>query len=86
MQDNLGDFQDADVQIAALKGFAMEMRRRGEYTAATGKAIDALLAVLESRLRQVRAEFESRFELFASDTNRARFKRLFHPREEADAA
>jgi len=86
LQDNLGDFQDADVQIAALKGFAMEMRRRGEYTAATGKAIDALLAVLESRLQQVRAEFESRFELFASDTNRARFKRLFHPREEADLA
>ena len=27
LQDNLGDFQDADVQIAALKGFAMEMRR-----------------------------------------------------------
>jgi len=86
LQGNLGDFQDADVQIAALKGFAMEMRRRGEYTAATGKAIDALLAVLQSRLHQVRAEFESRFELFASDTNQARFKRLFHPQEEADVA
>jgi CHAD domain-containing protein len=86
LQDNLGDFQDADVQIGALKGFAMEMRRRGEYTAATGKAMDALLAVLESRLHRVRAEFESRFELFASDTNRARFKHLFHPREEADIA
>jgi hypothetical protein len=46
--------------------------------------MDALLAVLESRLQRVRAEFESRFELFASDTNRARFKHLFHPREEAD--
>jgi CHAD domain-containing protein len=86
LQDNLGDFQDADVQIGALKGFAMEMRRRGEYTAATGKAMDALLAMLESRLHRVRAEFESRFELFASDTNRARFKHLFHPREEADIA
>ncbi|MFZ0470608.1 MAG: CHAD domain-containing protein [Thiogranum sp.] len=86
LQDNLGDFQDADVQMGALKSFAMEMRRRGEYTAATGKAMDALLAVLESRLQRVRAEFESRFELFASDTNRARFKHLFHPREEADVA
>jgi CHAD domain-containing protein len=83
LQDNLGEFQDTDVQMAALRRFAMEMRRRGEYSQATGEAMDALLAVLESRLRRVRAEFDSRFTQFATEANRARFKRLFHPADEA---
>jgi len=79
LQENLGDFQDIDVQIDALKHFALEMRRRGEYSAGTGAAMDALLAELEGEVHRVRAEFESRFEQFASKDNHARFKRLFHP-------
>jgi CHAD domain-containing protein len=86
LQDNLGDFQDLDVQIGALKGFAMEMRRRGEYNAATGKAMDALLEALDARMHAARAEFESRFEQFSCKDNQARFAQLFHSDEAVNAA
>jgi len=86
LQDNLGDFQDLDVQISSLRHFAMEMRRRGEYSVATGKAMDALLTALDTHLHQARDEFESRFARFAGDSNQAHFKSLFHPAEDGGAA
>jgi CHAD domain-containing protein len=86
LQDNLGDFQDLDVQIDALKRFALEMRQRGEYNAATGKAMDALLEALGARMQAVRAEFEARFEEFSCEDNQARFAELFHSDEAAGAA
>ncbi len=87
LQDNLGDFQDLDVQITSLQRFAMEMRRRGEYSAATGKAMDALLKTLKIRRHEARDEFEAHFSQFASDSNQARFERLFHAaRSDSSAA
>ena len=82
LQDNLGDFQDLDVQIASMRRFAMEMRRRGEYTAAAQQAMDALMKTLEQRMHQARGEFETRFGRFASEENRDHFRQLFHPEEE----
>ena len=86
LQENLGDFQDLDVQIEALRHFVMEMRRRGEYSAATGKAIDALLETLDAQMHQVRAEFEARFTQFSRKGNQSRFAQLFHPDAVEDAA
>ena len=86
LQENLGDFQDLDVQIGALRHFAMEMRRRGEYSTATGKAMDALLEALDAQMHQTRTEFESRFAQFSRADNRARFAQLFHPDKREDAA
>lgn len=86
LQDNLGDFQDLDVQIASLRRYSMEMRRRGEYSAATGRAMEALLGTLEARMGQARDEFQARFERFASDDNHAHFRALFHPDEVQEPA
>lgn len=86
LQDNLGDFQDMDVQIESIRNFVIEMRRRDEYTAATGKAIDALLETLVTQMHRVRAEFESRFTRFSAENNQAGFTRLFHPDAPAEAA
>ena len=63
----------------------MDMRRRGEYSAATGKAMDALLQTLEGRMRQAREEFEARFRRFADTANQARFRKLFEPAAQSDA-
>jgi CHAD domain-containing protein len=86
LQDNLGDFQDIDVQIDSLQRFAMEMRRRGEYPQATAQAMEALLAVLEAQVHTVRAEFEAHFERFDSKANHSRYKSLFHPDNEVTVA
>jgi CHAD domain-containing protein len=86
LQDNLGDFQDIDVQIDSLQHYAMEMRRRGEYSDATAKAMGALLAVLEARVHTVRAEFEAHFRRFDSKSNHRSYKRLFHPDNEVTVA
>jgi CHAD domain-containing protein len=77
LQDNLGDFQDLDVQINAFDHFILEMRRRGEYSDATGKAMEALLDALRLEMQAVRADFESRFQRFTRRDNRQRFKKLF---------
>ncbi len=85
LQDNLGDFQDLDVQIGALKHFAMEMRRRGEYSAATGMAMDALLESLDEGKQRARAQFEARFAQFTCEDNQAGFVQLFHAGGPVDA-
>ncbi len=79
LQDNLGDFQDLEVQVVSLRRFAMEMRRRGEYSAATGEAMAVLLETLETRRHQARDRFAARFKRFARAQNQAAFKRLFRP-------
>jgi hypothetical protein len=48
--------------------------------------MEALLQTLEERMHQARGEFETRFNRFACDRNRAHFRGLFHPAEDAQTA
>lgn len=82
LQDNLGDFQDLDVQIHALQGFAMEMRRRGEYSAETGASMQALLDGLGREMNVVRGDFHNRFDTFSAAHNRAHFAALLRADED----
>jgi len=85
LQDNLGDFQDLEVQIHRLEAFSMEMRRRGEYSAATGKAMNELLRVLQQNMAAVRKEFADRFSRFSARENRKAFRAALHVGPEEDS-
>lgn len=80
LQDNLGDFQDYEVQRHALQQFAEEMLAAGEGQAETLMAMGLLIERLQAGEAETRAAFHTVFEHFAAKENRARFRRLFHPK------
>jgi CHAD domain-containing protein len=79
LQENLGDFQDLEVQIHALKQYSEQMKQEGDMTPRTELAMEFLLMSLETRMQEVRAIFESRFQQFACKSNETRFRGLFNP-------
>lgn len=77
LQENLGEFQDLDVQIDGLIAFAEELDISVATTPHTLLAMGAVLGNLEHRKREVRTEFHDRFAAFSSRENRKRFNDLF---------
>ncbi|MEM1205586.1 MAG: CHAD domain-containing protein [Acidobacteriota bacterium] len=77
LQDNLGDFNDYEVQQGALGGFAEEMAGRDDVPAATLLAMGRLVAHLEEGQERERRDFHRRFERFAGEEDQARYRRLF---------
>lgn len=78
LQDNLGEFQDLEVQTHTLEQYAGQMTQDGVMQPGTQIAFDTLQKHLHTSTGRVRNEFESRFKRFSSKPNRLRFKRLFH--------
>lgn len=78
--DNLGQFQDLEVQSDKLESFAAAMQAEGEVPLPTLLAIGALVGDLLHRQALARAEFRSRFRAFDTRDNRAAYRRLFKPR------
>ena len=79
-QDNLGDFNDYEVQQASLKGFAEDMQRRGAAPAATLMAMGRLVEHLEAGQERERYRFAARFAKFSLPENQRLAERLFAPR------
>ena len=79
LQDNLGDFNDYQVQSQSLQGFAAEMAEEGSAPVRTHLAMGRLLAHLDGGQAVERSRFAKRFEHFASPDNRRTFARLFSP-------
>ncbi len=79
LQDNLGDFQDLEVQTSTLGHYAEQMRAEGHMNARTERAMQTLQAGLKSGMHEVRSEFEDRFARFSRKPNAQRFRRLFKP-------
>jgi CHAD domain-containing protein len=79
LQDNLGDFQDLDVQTHTLRRFREQMRQESSIGTGTEAAMDILLEGLGLRMQSVRGDFEARFAQFATRANRLRFRALFRP-------
>ena len=77
LQDNLGDFNDYQIQRKSLHRFADEMAEEGSAPVRTHLAMGRLLAQLEARQAVERSRIAERFELFASKENRKTFARLF---------
>ncbi|MEY2436045.1 MAG: hypothetical protein QOF97_881 [Acidimicrobiaceae bacterium] len=75
LQDNLGEFQDTEVQRHALRGFGEELVAAG---APVGTILTLAQLVERLALRQhaARSEFAARFARFSSQASRKRFEVL----------
>ena len=80
LQDNLGDFQDYEVQVAALKRFGQQMVDEDGVPAETLLAMGMLIDGLEQRQHQAREEFAGRFANFSLSKNQDKFRKLFTKR------
>ena len=77
LQDNLGDFQDYEVQVLTLKKFSHQMVAEGQVPPDTLLAMGILIDGLERRQQQAREEFSDRFHGFSQQDNQERFRQLF---------
>jgi len=77
LQDNLGNFQDYEVQAATLKKFSHQMVEESRVSADTLLAMGMLIDGLERRQHQAREEFAGRFADFSLQKNQDRFRKLF---------
>ena len=78
LQDNLGDFQDLEVQAEALKKFAHEMQmEQSRLPGETFMAMGVLIDSLHQRQMIERANFSERFSRFSRPANRRICKQLF---------
>jgi CHAD domain-containing protein len=78
LQDNLGEYQDIHVQIAALRSFSEELQAAGAPLE-TLLALGALLDRLYVRERRVRGDFGRTFAEFSRDAHQRRFRELYKP-------
>ncbi len=76
LQDNLGEFQDCQVQAAALRSMAADLLETRAAPATTLMAMGRLADDLGGREKKARDEFYSRFERFSSPASRKRFAGL----------
>jgi len=76
LQDCLGEFQDAEVQIAEIRALAAAMLAAGEAPAVTLLAMGEVTAGLAARERHARADFERRFTAFADTEGQRRMALL----------
>jgi CHAD domain-containing protein len=76
-QDNLGEYQDLEVQRDQLRRFESEMARAGALPAHTREAMEYLVETLAERQAEVRQAFAERFQEFSAPEVRAEFEGLF---------
>jgi CHAD domain-containing protein len=85
LQDNLGDFNDLEIQQAKLKEFGNTMLEEGDAPFATYMAMGRLVEVFEELQEDERHAFHSRFDRFSSTQNKSRFRCLFGPAKSKQA-
>ena len=83
LQDNLGTFQDLEVQIAELRDLARTLHRRPDTDTETLLATGRLIDHLEQARHRARDEFVGRFDAYDTSTNRATLADLLAEVEDA---
>ncbi|NJN82994.1 MAG: CHAD domain-containing protein [Caldilineaceae bacterium] len=76
LQDNLGMFQDYEVQLHALRSFGKDMVAEGLISADALMAMGILIGHLYDRQHEARIEFSTCFANFDSKQNRDQFRKL----------
>ncbi len=79
LQDNLGNFNDCEVQRGGLIGFAEAMQRQGKAPVFTLMAIGRLADDLEAGQLHERRVFGQKFARFSTPENQHLAKQLFGP-------
>jgi len=77
LQENLGEFQDCEVQAGDLRRFAREMSKEGIGSPDTLSAMTLLVDQLGHRQQRARHAFAATFTAFDAPDNRTRFRELF---------
>ena len=77
LQDNLGEFQDFQVQWTSLIDFGEQIIDKGQGSPNTHLVLGMLVKDLKNQQREARLVFHARFEEFAASDHQKRFKRLF---------
>ena len=77
LQDNLGNFQDYEVQVSTLKTFSHQMVAESTVSPDTLLAMGMLIDGLERRQHQAHEEFSGRYAGFSRPDNQDRFRKLF---------
>ncbi len=75
--DNLGNYQDLEVQADKLRDYARQMVEEGETPHDTLLAMGMLVDALLTRQQQVRVEFSDRFASFSQPDNQKIVQTLF---------
>ena len=81
--DNLGEFQDLEVQADKLRSFAKDFDPQDPHSMPTVMAIGALVADLLRHQQAAHERFADCFDAFDSAENRAHYTHLFKARGEA---
>lgn len=76
LQDHLGSFQDAEVQIAHLREWSAELAANPKVPASTLLAVGALIGFLDQHQRERRRQIVETAAEFGRKDNRERFQRL----------
>jgi CHAD domain-containing protein len=79
--DNLGNFQDLEVQADKLRDYARQMVEESETPHDTLLAMGMLVDALLTKQQQARVEFADRFASFSKQENQKIFKELFAPKK-----
>lgn len=77
LQENLGEYQDCEVQAVMFEELAGELQSQGA-TVETLLAIGLLIAGLDERRMSARNEFADRFAAFDADRTRSTFDDMIH--------
>lgn len=77
LQENLGDFNDLEVQQGKLHELAEQMQEEGLAPVPALQAMDELTAGLRRLQTDERLRFAERFGRFTKPRNRQAFRRLF---------
>jgi CHAD domain-containing protein len=85
IQDQLGKFQDLEVQEHVFHRFADQLMARDDVQSGTLLAMGVLIERIIQQRKAVMAEFSEHFEAFSSANNRKLFKRLFKPEKGASS-
>ena len=80
LQDNLGEFQDLQVQQESLRKFILAMEQETGINSETRNAMETLVGKFARQNQRVRSNFDAWFRKFASSSNHLLYRKIIASR------